>query len=152
RPPPDRAEQGADDHQPIALRLSDLRGGAAEADTVVAARSGRAGVGRPRRWSREYSADAGVEQIHHFCTLIETRRVPSKQPRSRSAKSPRSDREPQGAPRLTGVTSALLVAIGLIVAGGWAYSTSFPGVFVMDDKFAIADNPNIKTLWPLTTA
>ena len=40
----------------------------------------------------------------------------------------------------------------LAVAGAWVYSTSFAGVFVMDDKFAIADNPNIKALWPLTTS
>jgi protein O-mannosyl-transferase len=45
-----------------------------------------------------------------------------------------------------------VVALSLAVAGGWAYSTSFAGVFVMDDKFAIADNLNIKTLWPLTTS
>lgn len=45
-----------------------------------------------------------------------------------------------------------LVALLLAAAAGWAYSTSFAGVFVLDDKFAIADNPNIKTLWPLTTS
>jgi Tfp pilus assembly protein PilF len=44
--------------------------------------------------------------------------------------------------------------IALILAGvaAWAYATSFQGVFVMDDRFAIVDNPNIKTLWPLTEA
>jgi len=42
----------------------------------------------------------------------------------------------------------------LVLAGAaWgAYSTSFPGVFVFDDQFAIVGNPNIKTLWPLTRA
>ena len=42
------------------------------------------------------------------------------------------------------------MALALAAAAWAAYSTSFPGVFVFDDKFAIADNPNIKTLWPLT--
>jgi len=48
--------------------------------------------------------------------------------------------------------STWLVVVVLIAAAVWAYSTSFAGVFVMDDKFAIADNPNIKALWPLTTS
>ncbi len=48
--------------------------------------------------------------------------------------------------------STWLVALLLAAAGAWVYSTSFAGVFVMDDKFAIADNPNIKVLWPLTTS
>ena len=33
-----------------------------------------------------------------------------------------------------------------------AYSNSFSGVFVFDDEPAIAQNANIRTLWPLTTA
>jgi len=53
---------------------------------------------------------------------------------------------------VSGLTFTLLVAIVLLAVATWAYSTSFAGVFVMDDKFGIADNPNIKTLWPLTTA
>ena len=65
----------------------------------------------------------------------------------------RSDRAKEGTPRFALSTPRrLLVGLLLIVAAVWAYSTSFAGVFVMDDKFAIADNPNIKTLWPLTTA
>jgi tetratricopeptide (TPR) repeat protein len=48
------------------------------------------------------------------------------------------------------LASSALVALALAAAAWAAYSTSFPGVFVFDDKFAIADNPNIKTLWPLT--
>lgn len=48
--------------------------------------------------------------------------------------------------------TTLLVALLLTVAAGLAYSTSFAGVFVFDDKFAIVDNPNIKSLWPLTRA
>jgi Tfp pilus assembly protein PilF len=45
-----------------------------------------------------------------------------------------------------------MLALVLAGAAGWAYSTSFRGVFVLDDKFGIVDNPNIKTLWPLTRA
>jgi len=48
------------------------------------------------------------------------------------------------------VVSTLLVALLLAGAAAVAYSTSFEGVFVFDDKFAIQDNPNIKALWPLT--
>jgi len=47
---------------------------------------------------------------------------------------------------------AALVVLALVLAGSLAYSTSFPGVFVFDDKLAIVNNPNIKTLWPLTEA
>ena len=45
-----------------------------------------------------------------------------------------------------------IVLLALVLAGAaWtAYSTSFRGVFVLDDKYAVLDNPNIKTLWPLT--
>jgi len=43
---------------------------------------------------------------------------------------------------------ALLVTIAAIVA----YQTSFAGVFVFDDEFAIQRNPNIRALWPLTRA
>lgn len=73
-----------------------------------------------------------------------------------AAKKPRSpSRKPQDpalAPRLSNAVSTWLVVVVLIAAAVWAYSTSFAGVFVMDDKFAIADNPNIKALWPLTTS
>jgi Tfp pilus assembly protein PilF len=48
--------------------------------------------------------------------------------------------------------SSLLLAIILAGAAGWAYSTSFRGVFVLDDQFGIVDNPNVRTLWPLTRA
>ncbi len=39
-----------------------------------------------------------------------------------------------------------------MIAACVAYATSFNGVFVFDDKYAILDNPHIKTLWPLTAA
>jgi hypothetical protein len=48
--------------------------------------------------------------------------------------------------------SALLLALAVAGAAGWAYSTSFAGVFVFDDRFAIIENPNIKALWPLSQA
>src|SRR5262245_13343821 len=53
---------------------------------------------------------------------------------------------------VAGASVTLLAAIALIAAAGWAYSASFAGVFVFDDKFGIVDNPNIKSLWPLTRA
>jgi len=46
----------------------------------------------------------------------------------------------------------LLLALVLAAAAYAAYSTSFAGVFVFDDKYAILDNPHIKSLWPLTEA
>ena len=44
------------------------------------------------------------------------------------------------------------LAFLILAAGSWAYSTSFRGVFVLDDVRAIVRNPTIRTLWPLTTA
>ena len=43
-----------------------------------------------------------------------------------------------------------MFALALAIAAGVAYSTSFAGVFVFDDKFAILDKPHIKSVWPLT--
>jgi hypothetical protein len=40
----------------------------------------------------------------------------------------------------------------ILIAGLAAYSNSFSGVFVLDDEPAIAQNPNVRSLWPLTTA
>ncbi len=41
----------------------------------------------------------------------------------------------------------------MLAGAAWiAYADSFAGVFVMDDKYAVLDNPHIKTLWPLTDA
>jgi len=45
---------------------------------------------------------------------------------------------------------AAVVVIAL--AGVWAYSTSFAGVFVFDDGPSIVDNPHIRSLRPLTRA
>ena len=55
-------------------------------------------------------------------------------------------------PRRPGSVSILFLAVALAGAAYVAYSTSFAGVFVFDDKYAILDNPHIKTLWPLTDA
>ncbi|MBI2870248.1 MAG: tetratricopeptide repeat protein [Candidatus Omnitrophica bacterium] len=41
----------------------------------------------------------------------------------------------------------LICAIGILF-----YLTSFPGVFLADDGFSIVDNPNIRSLWPLSQA
>jgi len=38
----------------------------------------------------------------------------------------------------------------ILAAGSWAYSTSFRGVFVLDDTRAIVRNSTIRSLWPLT--
>jgi protein O-mannosyl-transferase len=55
--------------------------------------------------------------------------------------------------RARAAVAATCLAVACIVsAAAWAYSTSFAGVFVYDDQFAIVENPNIKSLWPLTTA
>jgi tetratricopeptide (TPR) repeat protein len=40
----------------------------------------------------------------------------------------------------------------LLVAGWYAYSNSFEGVLAYDDTEAIASNPHLKTLWPVTEA
>jgi len=71
---------------------------------------------------------------------------------------PRRNRAPRRAVTRPGsrggspfVSTAL---IGLLLGGAatLAYRTSFAGVFVFDDEFAIQRNPNIRTLWPLTRA
>jgi Flp pilus assembly protein TadD len=78
--------------------------------------------------------------------------VASRRTKPRTPRPQRRSRE-EGL-RLPGpnLASSLLLAIVLAGVAGWTYSTSFPGVFVLDDKFGIADNPNIKSLWPLTRA
>ncbi|MGE5360884.1 MAG: tetratricopeptide repeat protein [Bacteroidales bacterium] len=54
--------------------------------------------------------------------------------------------------RRTGRLATGIVGLVLVVAALVAYSTSFNGVFVFDDQFAIVRNPNIRRLWPLTEA
>ena len=76
----------------------------------------------------------------------------SRRNKARAARPQRRPRE-EGRPLpRPGLASTVLLAIVLAGAAGWAYSTSFSGVFVLDDKFGIVDNPNIKALWPLTRA
>lgn len=60
---------------------------------------------------------------------------------ARRAKSEASARFPAWAAVL------LIVAAGAVV-----YSNSFDGIFVFDDEPAIEHNPNLRTLWPLTTS
>ena len=47
---------------------------------------------------------------------------------------------------------AWVAVIVLVLAGAAAYANSFGGVFVLDDKNALALNPCIRTLWPLTVS
>ncbi len=70
--------------------------------------------------------------------------------RPRASQRQRPSGEPGSSGRGLRLASTALVALLLAAAGAAAYSTSFAGVFVFDDKFAIQDNPNIKALWPLT--
>jgi tetratricopeptide (TPR) repeat protein len=67
----------------------------------------------------------------------------------------RTDRraiERQAPRRESRSTSTALVALLLAAAAIFAYQTSFAGVFVFDDEFAIQRNPNIRAFWPLTRA
>jgi tetratricopeptide (TPR) repeat protein len=49
---------------------------------------------------------------------------------------------------VTKVRSSAIVALVLLIAG--AYSNSLTGAFVFDDVPAIAENPTIRALWPLS--
>lgn len=49
--------------------------------------------------------------------------------------------------QLEWIAPALIVLVGLS-----AYANSLEGPFIFDDYPAIVDNPNIRTLWPLTSA
>jgi protein O-mannosyl-transferase len=51
-------------------------------------------------------------------------------------------------PALATLSAAALI----LIAGLAAYSNSFAGIFVFDDEPAIAQNQNLRTLWPLTTS
>lgn len=66
------------------------------------------------------------------------------EPRSK-ASSKRGRREP--AAPLPWLAAALIVLVGF-----GAYSNSFDGVFVFDDEPAIARNPGLNRLWPLSEA
>jgi Flp pilus assembly protein TadD len=78
---------------------------------------------------------------------VASRRTKPRAPRPQRGSREEGLRRPE--PKLV---STLLLALILAGVGGWAYSTSFRGVFIFDDNFGIADNPNIKSLWPLTRA
>jgi tetratricopeptide (TPR) repeat protein len=47
---------------------------------------------------------------------------------------------------------AWVAGLVIVIAGAAAYANSFNGVFVLDDKDALALNPALRTLWPLTAA
>jgi len=54
-------------------------------------------------------------------------------------------------PRPSGFMIAA-IALLIVLAGLLTYRNSFAGAFVLDDGPAIVDNPNIRRLWPLTSA
>jgi tetratricopeptide (TPR) repeat protein len=59
---------------------------------------------------------------------------------------------PTAAPARPREWTTWLVAAALLAAVCWAYSTSLTGVFLFDDRTAIVDNPNIRSLRPLSNA
>ena len=63
-------------------------------------------------------------------------------------RNPNAARPCESADRLPTIAAAALI----LLAGLTAYSNSFSGVFVFDDEPALAQNPNVRSLWPLTTA
>jgi protein O-mannosyl-transferase len=69
------------------------------------------------------------------------------QPLAGSRSKPRRRAAVRG-PELPAIAAAVLI----IIAGAVAYSNSFSGVFVLDDEPAIAQSPNVRSLWPLTAA
>jgi protein O-mannosyl-transferase len=71
---------------------------------------------------------------------------------TRAGRSTRPAEAPRGGRQAGRRWATTLAVVALLVAGCAAYATSFDGVFVFDDKWAIVDNPHIRTLWPLTIA
>jgi tetratricopeptide (TPR) repeat protein len=69
--------------------------------------------------------------------------------RNRTSRPAIAHQGPRGGRRFA---STVLVALLLAGAASFAYQTSFAGVFVFDDEYAIQRNPNIRALWPLTRA
>ncbi len=55
---------------------------------------------------------------------------------------------PAGPARPFWLNAALVFSIAIVAA--WAWSTSFGGVLLLDDIRAIARNPTIRTLWPVS--
>jgi tetratricopeptide (TPR) repeat protein len=55
-------------------------------------------------------------------------------------------------PRRPSALGTRAAAALILIAGLAAYSNSFTGIFVFDDEPAIAQNANLRRLWPLTTA
>ena len=77
----------------------------------------------------------------------------TRRPRSQSGAQRDSGSGPaRRAPASRDTWRSLGFALVLVAAAGWAYAPSMRGVFVFDDIWAIVENPNIRTLWPLTTA
>ncbi len=73
---------------------------------------------------------------------------------SRARQRPSPRRTTAASRRRQGRRAVPAAVVALLLAGAaiFAYQTSFAGVFIFDDEFAIQRNPNIRTLWPLTRA
>lgn len=74
----------------------------------------------------------------------------AKRKKERAIRSHRAAGERSGSRAGVQRRYGVLASVALVAAAWLAYSTSFAGVFVMDDKYAVLDNPHIRTLWPLT--
>lgn len=70
-----------------------------------------------------------------------------------AVKRSKTRRDARPSPRASPGRSVPLLLLAAVLAsvGFWAYSTSFAGVLVLDDVRALAQNPTIRTLWPLST-
>jgi protein O-mannosyl-transferase len=69
--------------------------------------------------------------------------------RNRASRPATADRGLRGGSRFAFTAVIVVLLAGAVL---FAYQTSFAGVFVFDDEFAIQRNPNIRALWPLTRA
>ncbi len=79
--------------------------------------------------------------------------APTRKASRRATSAPRDARATEPARPAGGVFRSAgaqlpLLALALVWAGVWAYSTSVGGVLVLDDIRAIARNATIRTLWP----
>jgi tetratricopeptide (TPR) repeat protein len=75
----------------------------------------------------------------------------SRSRRRRGARVTKPADQSRTARGLSPFTTALAAAL-ILIAGWAAYSNSFAGIFVFDDEPAIAQNQNLRTLWPLTSS
>jgi protein O-mannosyl-transferase len=69
---------------------------------------------------------------------------------ARRARVPASDAVRASSVRPTATLAPAIAALLIVLAGAWAYSPSFRGVFVWDDSGAIVENAHVRALWPLS--